>query len=605
MTGNTRDGNWIELSGREMKRAGGGPYGSMDDLDLETPSAPGGTRSVEGKKESKGDFLSSASAFFKWTLLFLPILVLIWIPGVLSIFWLPNATILGVVMLWWSIWLTVVWAGWWAALAATRILPILLRWTLGAVAASTRRYIDWVAALRRYIALFGWTITIRCTWLLLIVINQRRDISDDIKNTTSRIGNFLFGLFICAAILLFEKFSIQWIAGKFHERSYAERIADQKFAIKSLAVLYQHSSNATGPDPLVTSGPKQRKLLKQLKQGVKTTTTALGNVASQITGGLTTAPQTVIKSILESQEKSYALSKRIFQSFAQPGSDYLLVEDIARFFRTPDDAQRVFALFDKDSNGDASQEEVEMACLDFHREQWSIEHSMRDLDSAVGRLDNILMTVYVVVAAIVIAASLEAQVFALLAGAGTLILGLSWLIGGSLQEVLTSIIFLFIKHPFDVGDRVDIEKESYTVKEIRLLSTVFLNSSNVQVQSPNTVLNTLFIQNIRRSPQMSETYTFDVCYDTSFEDLARLKERMLRFVKSQSRDFQPSFDVMVKDFPDQEKMTLSAEIKYKSNGQQGAVKAKRKNRWLCALKTALAEVKIYGPGGNPALKPPT
>ena len=43
---------------------------------------------------------------------------------------------------------------------------------------------------------------------------------------------------------------------------------------------------------------------------------------------------------------------------------------------------------------------------DFHREQLSIEHSMRDLDSAVGRLDNLLMSVYVVVAALIIAVTL-------------------------------------------------------------------------------------------------------------------------------------------------------------------------------------------------------
>lgn len=27
--------------------------------------------------------------------------------------------------------------------------------------------------------------------------------------------------------------------------------------------------------------------------------------------------------------------------------------------------------------------------------------------------------------------------------------------------------------------------------------------------------------------------------------------------------------------------------------------AKRRNKWMCALKTALAEVEIYGPNGNP------
>lgn len=69
-------------------------------------------------------------------------------------------------------------------------------------------------------------------------------------------------------------------------------------------------------------------------------------------------------------------------------------------------------------------------------------------------------------------------------------IGLSWLIGGSLQEVLTSIIFLFIKHPFDVGDRVTISKETYTVKEIRLLSTVLIDGNNTLVQAPNMQLNT-------------------------------------------------------------------------------------------------------------------
>lgn len=67
--------------------------------------------------------------------------------------------------------------------------------------------------------------------------------------------------------------------------------------------------------------------------------------------------------------------------------------------------------------------------------------------------------------------------------------GLSWLIGGSLQEVLTSIIFLFIKHPFDVGDRIVVNKETYTVKEIRLLSTVLLDSGSTLVQAPNIILN--------------------------------------------------------------------------------------------------------------------
>jgi small-conductance mechanosensitive channel len=69
--------------------------------------------------------------------------------------------------------------------------------------------------------------------------------------------------------------------------------------------------------------------------------------------------------------------------------------------------------------------------------------------------------------------------------------GLSWLIGSSLHDILTSIIFLFVRHPFDVGDRIDLGDKGggvFTVKEIRLLSTILLNGHGGHVQVSNNVL---------------------------------------------------------------------------------------------------------------------
>lgn len=57
------------------------------------------------------------------------------------------------------------------------------------------------------------------------------------------------------------------------------------------------------------------------------------------------------------------LARRLFYSFVKPGSEYLTLQDIARFFATLEDADVAFALFDKDMNGDATRDEIEMACL--------------------------------------------------------------------------------------------------------------------------------------------------------------------------------------------------------------------------------------------------
>lgn len=80
------------------------------------------------------------------------------------------------------------------------------------------------------------------------------------------------------------------------------------------------------------------------------------------------------------------------------------------------------------------------------------------------------------------------------------------------------------------------------------------------------------VQHLMGCIQMSENFTFDVAYDTSFEAIERLRDKMLQFVKSERRDYQPAFDIQVVDFPEQDKMTLTAEIKYKTNGQLEGLK---------------------------------
>lgn len=75
------------------------------------------------------------------------------------------------------------------------------------------------------------------------------------------------------------------------------------------------------------------------------------------------SPQSIIQTALESANRSRLLARRLFYSFAKPNADFLLVEDIARFFSTAEEAESVFALFDQDSNGDASRDEVEMSIM--------------------------------------------------------------------------------------------------------------------------------------------------------------------------------------------------------------------------------------------------
>jgi hypothetical protein len=169
------------------------------------------------------------------------------------------------------------------------------------------------------------------------------------------------------------------------------------------------------------------------------------------------------------------------------------------------------------------------------------------------------------------------------------------------------------------------------VKEIRLLSTIFLDSNGTFVQAPNTELNKMVIYSIawlsmarlisssgtvypKSSPQSSSC---SLSYDRHIENADDTKNRCRNLSHSMSAILRlfhswrlcvtrcwnslkkegeiispclmslslvrPStlyYDVLAftrfgwLDFPEQDKMTLKADIKYKSNWQQGGLKSK-------------------------------
>jgi hypothetical protein len=191
-----------------------------------------------------------------------------------------------------------------------------------------------------------------------------------------------------------------------------------------------------------------------------------------------------------------------------------------------------------------------------------------------------------------------------LATAGTTLLSLSFVFAVTTQEFLGSCIFLFVKHPFDVGDRVDIvgpEVKTMVVEQISLLYTIFKRIDNMKmVQVPNIVLNGLWVENLTRSKAMKEQLDMFISFDTSLEDIELLRTEMESFVRhpDNSRDFQPDIILECTGIGNMDKLQLKVEIRHKSNWSNDTVRAARRSKFMCALVLALRKVPIYAPGGG-------
>ena len=128
-----------------------------------------------------------------------------------------------------------------------------------------------------------------------------------------------------------------------------------------------------------------------------------------------------------------------------------------------EEAEEAFSCLDVDGNGDVSLDEMVLRLGEFGRERHSVASSMHDVDQAIHVLDNLLMLVVLVLVVLIFVAWLNQNFSTTLATTGTALLSLSFVFAATAQEVLGSCIFLFVKHPFDVGDRVDIGEGQYVV----------------------------------------------------------------------------------------------------------------------------------------------
>jgi hypothetical protein len=515
-------------------------------------------------------------------------------------------------------------------------VPGIFMFLAGVVSAGTRKYAEVLRKLEIPLSLVGWAVASLATFIPLMTLNpdQRAANDTETKPWQDRIRMVLVALLVSACVVLAEKLLIQLIGINYHRKQFNEKINDSKRNVQLLSELYDASrelfpmycNEFSEEDYIIgddfgMAGKKSHKRsgsatpLRLLQTGIHNAgrlgdkiTSVFGHVAQEITGKRIMDPNSahwIVTEALENPRRSEALAKRIWMSFVVEGKNELYQADIEEVLgaNRQADATEAFAALDRDGNGDISMDEMILTVTEIGRERKSIASSMADVDQAIHVLDGLLSTIVFIICIFVFIAFLNASFVTTLATAGTALLSLSFVFAGTAQEVLGSCIFLFVKHPYDIGDRVDLGTDQLTVEHISLLFTAFkrVNTGKL-VQIPNIVLNNLWIENITRSKAMREQISIFCSFDTSFEDIKALKNEMINFVNDpeNKRDFQPDIEVEVVGIAEMNKLELRVEIRHKSNWANEMVRATRRSKFMCALVVALRKVPIYGPGGGDA-----
>jgi small-conductance mechanosensitive channel len=465
--------------------------------------------------------------------------------------------------------------------------------------------------------LFFWWLAIEISFLPTMT-NHHINGNKSTRSWEKTMNKVLVALFVGFVLNFIEKIIIQLIAISFHLRTYQDRIELNKFQIGSLAKLYKFSKEKItmedsefeqqdgGASGARTPGQVLNEAQKNIKEGFNKFGDIAGKVAGDFTGRAVTGsghPNQVVLQLIGTTSGAQVLARRLYRTFARPETETVHRDDLNNAFDSDDEATAAFSMFDKDMNGDISMEELEAVCVEIGRERKSITASLKDLDSVVSKLDDVFMFVVLIITIIVFISLISTSAAGVLTSAGSTLLALSWLFSATAQEFLQSCIFVFIKHPYDVGDRVVIygntgdqgRSDDYFVKEIALFYTEFKKMQGHIVQAPNSYLNTLFILNHRRSGALAEAVPIIVKFGTTLEQLEHLRELLLEFVASEKREYQTNILTELRAVQEVHWLEMNVVFFYKSNWQNELLRLQRRNKFICALTMSIEQCGIEGP----------
>ncbi|KAJ0742119.1 putative mechanosensitive ion channel MscS, LSM domain superfamily [Helianthus annuus] len=332
-------------------------------------------------------------------------------------------------------------------------------------------------------------------------------------------------------------------SGKFSETTTPKKV-DEGITIDHLHRLNQKNISAWN----------MKRLMNIVRTGV------LSTLDEQLDDGETAGEIT-------NEKQAKVAAKKIFHNVAKQGSKRIYLEDLMRFLRE-DEALKAIRLFDAESETKGiSKGTLKNWVVNAFRERRALALSLNDTKTAVNKLHqmlNVVVGVLIIMIWLLILKVATTKNFIFLSSQLLLVV---FVFGNTCKTTFEAIVFLFVMHPYDVGDRCEIDGVQMIVEEMNILTTVFLRYDNQKIIYPNSVLATKPIANYYRSPDMGDAIDFCIHVSTPVEKVALMKERITSYIENKSDHWYPAPLIVVRDVEDMNRLKISIWLSHRMNFQ--------------------------------------
>ncbi|CAH2061230.1 unnamed protein product [Thlaspi arvense] len=479
-----------------------------------------------------------------------------------------------------------------------------------------KKVLYFVHGLKKNVQVFIWFTLILVSWVFLFEEDHKH--SRKTKKFLDFITWTIVSLLIGSILFMVKTLALKVLASKFTVRNFFERIQESVFhqyVLKSLSgpPLIEEAERvgrkpSTGQLSFTSTedgSVRGKKVLdmgkvhrmKQEKVSALTMRVLIEAVGSS---GLSTISNTIdecrnekgkFDKEITNEMEAVAAAYDIFNNVAQPNHNYIEENDLLRFM-IKEEVDLVLPLIEGAETGKITRKAFTDWVIKVYTSRKALGHSLNDTKTAVKQVDKLIIGVLTVATFIIWLILLDIASTKFLVAFSTQFVGLAFMIGSTCKNIFESFVFVFVMHPYDVGDRCVVEGVMLLVEEIHLLTTVFLKIDNEKVFYPNAVLISKPISNFYRSPDMGDFIELSIAFSTPAAKIASLKERVKEFLVQNPQHWYPEPLLMVKAIENVNKLKMNLLVQHTINFQNFAEKNVRRTHLFIALKRILEELEI-------------
>ncbi|PKI70098.1 hypothetical protein CRG98_009561 [Punica granatum] len=465
-----------------------------------------------------------------------------------------------------------------------------------------KKVLYFVHGLKKSVQVFVWLALVLLTWILLFKRGiKRSELSQKILYyVTWTLVSVLIGSFLWFLKTLFLKI----LASNFHVTTFFVRIQESIFHHYVLQTL-------SGP-PLIedaqrvgralSAGQFSFQTIHKMKRDKVSAWTMKMLVDAMMNSGLSTISNTLDESVndgggeqpnkpITNDMEAMAAAYHIFRNVAQPGCKYFDEDDLFRFM-IKEEVNLFFPLFEGWETGRIDLKSLRNWVIKVFQGRRALAHALTDTKTAVKQLNKLVIVILIVVTIIVWLLLTEIATTKVLVLLSSQLVVVAFIFGNTCKTIFEAIIFVFVMHPFDVGDRCVVDGVPLLVEEMNILSTVFLKLDSEKVYYPNSVLATKPIGNYHRSPDMGDKVEFSIDFMTSLERIGAMKERIKKYLDENPAHWHENYAVVVSEIEDVNKIKISLIVNHKMNFQDYGEKTKRKTELVLELKRIFEDLNI-------------